>query len=157
MQRAIRTCAVRLRSHPTILSRRFHTITTKRNEIKSDGQSHSPIPPIEGESFKTKFKNFFKKYGFVGLAVHFSVYFLTIGIFYICLEQNWLNVGDVDKWFRSLGVDKYFNMDKLEENKKGANLALAWLLTKPTEPVRFLITMALTPYALKILTILRRR
>ena len=96
-----------------------------------------------------KVKQFVRKYGITGVVVYFGIYYLTWASFYIALQENWLGAGDVMEFAKKWGLEKYLDTDD-HKNKKVANIGLAWILTKFTEPLRFAATILVTPYVLKV-------
>lgn len=106
---------------------------------------------VSSNSALSKIKIFLKEYGIPGIIVHFSLYLLTWGGMYIGINYGLITVSNVEKLLRKIGLDKYVDMDKLENKKKATSFALAWILTKFTQPLRIALTIAITPYILKLL------
>ncbi|GFQ01062.1 hypothetical protein PHJA_002250100 [Phtheirospermum japonicum] len=107
-----------------------------------------------------KFKELVKKYGKVGLGVHFSVSAASITGLYIAVKNN----VDVELMLQKVGLPSLAKekdtkssdvpSDKIEEERNrttelaassGGALALAVLINKALFPVRVPITLALTP------------
>jgi hypothetical protein len=122
----------------------------RTNNTKRQYTEQKPITQEDGKTIN-KVKQFFKTYGPTGVAVHFSVYFLTLGALYIAIDRRYIRVGDVTQWMKKIGLDKWFDMQKLEGKSKATNFATAWILAKPTEPIRFMLTLAITPYVVRLL------
>ena len=77
-----------------------------------------------------KLKQLFVDYGRVAIAIHFSIFFLTWGGFYIAISAG-LDLQDVD-W-----------LPKIVE--KGGNVAISYLFTQALKPIRIALTVVLTP------------
>ena len=101
-------------------------------------------------------------YGPVFVGTYATVYFTTLGCLFAGIETgaldpvvllNWLGVaGDESKNTVSLVVDFLNNhtitqawAPYVERNPSVANLAVAWIAVKFTEPVRFALTLGITP------------
>lgn len=118
----------------------FNKTTATTNTEESDQQ----VP----QGFVQKLKHFAKKYGITGLIVYFGIYYLTWLGFYIALRENWLGAGDVIEFAKKWGLERFLDVESAS-NKKMANIGLAWVITKFTEPLRFALTLLVTPYVLK--------
>ncbi|KAL3637357.1 hypothetical protein CASFOL_019656 [Castilleja foliolosa] len=104
-----------------------------------------------------KFKELVKKYGKIGLGVHFSVSAASITGLYVAVKNN----VDVEMMLEKVGLPSLAkekdtkSSDVPSENERnrttelaassGGALALAVLLNKALFPVRVPITLALTP------------
>mmetsp|Transcript_9298 Transcript_9298/g.13769 ORF Transcript_9298/g.13769 Transcript_9298/m.13769 type:complete len:344 (-) Transcript_9298:39-1070(-) len=90
-------------------------------------------------TIKDKLLKFVRTYGALGVILHFSIYFGNIALFYMGLEsmpiewREWV-LGQLESWFH-VSPEKF--------NSKGSNFALAWIMTKFTEPIRLLLTVSL--------------
>jgi len=86
---------------------------------------------------------FLKKYGAIGVVTYFTIYGATLASFYTAFSSGALFAGDVVGWI------EFFHLgDLLDESKlspKLGSFALAWIVTKFTEPIRFGITLGITP------------
>ncbi len=98
-----------------------------------------------------KVKAFFKKYGLAGVIIYFSLYFATLGALYVGISAGYIRIADVEKWIVKLGLDKWVDIESLEDKKNATNFAFAWIITKFTEPIRFAATLAITPYIIKLI------
>ncbi|KAL0490669.1 DUF1279 domain-containing protein [Acrasis kona] len=137
---------------------------------KTDGSEKetSENPP------RGKIRTFIRKYGPTGVVVYFAVYFATLFGLFFAIDNDIIVVGDVEKLLAKigLGTKKEIDDDAEEESKGGlmtkifgsvfedkvqvANFGIAWVLTKFTEPIRLAVTVAITPYILKLFNILKR-
>lgn len=57
---------------------------------------------------------------------------------------------DAISMFKAIHLDKLIDLDTL--NPKAGNFAVAWILTKFTEPIRFALTIAITPSIYRFIT-----
>lgn len=57
---------------------------------------------------------------------------------------------DAISMFKAIHLDKLIDLDSL--NPKAGNFAVAWILTKFTEPIRFGLTIAITPSIYRFIT-----
>ncbi|XP_073039561.1 uncharacterized protein [Primulina eburnea] len=107
-----------------------------------------------------RFKELVKKYGKVGLGVHFSISAASISGLYVAIKSN----VDVESMLEKVGMPGVSKEKKVEEapemgsdsgkvrnrtaelaSSSGGALALALLINKALFPVRVPITLALTP------------
>ncbi|XP_073124147.1 uncharacterized protein [Henckelia pumila] len=107
-----------------------------------------------------RFKELLKKYGKVGLGVHFTVSAASISGLYVAIKSNI----DVESMLERVGMPGVGKEKKVEEapemgsdsgkvrnrtaelaSSSGGALALAVLINKALFPVRVPITLALTP------------
>jgi hypothetical protein len=100
---------------------------------------------------------FLKEYGIPGVTVHFSLYFITWAGLYLGIDYGLIKVSDVQKLVRKVGLDKYVDMDNLENKKTATSVAIAWILTKFTQPLRIALTIAITPFIMRILRLKKKQ
>jgi hypothetical protein len=98
-----------------------------------------------------KITQFLKEYGAIGVTVHFSLYFFTWACMYIAIDYGLITVDDVKKWIKKLKLDAYIDTNKLENTKRATSIALAWILTKLTQPLRIMLTIGVTPFLVRII------
>lgn len=103
------------------------------------------------EGVLPKVKRFIKKYGILGVVLYFAVYFITLGSLFLVFQQGLFATKDVLQWLHNNGLDKYIDLNDLKKSEKYANLGVAWVLTKFTEPLRLAITVAITPSVYKLM------
>jgi hypothetical protein len=138
--------------------RHFATnVPPKVNEqpLKEDEQKNPENEPGKAKEAVGKVKAFIKKYGIPGLIIYFAIYFLTLGGLYVGIANGLIRIADVDHWLKKFGLDKYFDLEQMENKKNYTNFAFAWIMTKFTEPLRFALTLAITPYVLRVLRLRR--
>lgn len=97
-----------------------------------------------------KFKELLKKYGYIGVGVYLGIYVLTLFGIFLLLEEDILSVNTVLQKLKEYGWDNLINTEDMKTRRK-TNFAVAWVLTKFTEPVRFAVTLAVLPLVAKIL------
>lgn len=90
-----------------------------------------------------KIRTFLKKYGAVGVVTYFGLYGATLASFYGAYSSGLLFAGDVVGLIEFLHLGDFFDESLL--TPKVGNFALAWVSTKFTEPLRFAITLGITP------------
>lgn len=107
-----------------------------------------------------KAKELWNSYGYVALGTYFSLYVCTLGSFFICLDQDLLNAA-------AFGLDPVVAIKKvcgIVENLTGyttlpeyvkdhpqvGTLAIAWFMTKLTEPVRIALSLLVVPKIAKL-------
>jgi len=103
------------------------------------------------EGFLPKIKRFIRKYGLLGVVIYFGVYFLTLGILFLLLQEGILSTKDVLAWLAERGLDKLIDPNDMKKSETYANFGVAWVLTKFTEPLRMAVTLAITPGIYKLL------
>jgi hypothetical protein len=105
---------------------------------KPSSEDDDPAKPKLG-----KVRMFLKKYGAVGVVTYFGLYGATLASFYGAYSSGLLYAGDV------VGLIEYLHLGELFDESlltpKVGNFALAWVSTKFTEPLRFAITIGITP------------
>ena len=84
-----------------------------------------------------------KTYGPVAIGIYGTVYIGTLGLMYELVYNNVIGVGDAISLLQSTGLDQYVDMTLID--KKTGDFALAWILTKFTEPIRLIGTLSITP------------
>lgn len=104
-----------------------------------------------------------QKYGPVFIGTYFTVYFSTLGAFYAGVDSGLLDPMTVMSYVSSADGDEskttvhmvsefleHYSFTKeyapiVEENPHFANLAVAWIAVKFTEPVRLALALAVVP------------
>mmetsp|Transcript_12924 Transcript_12924/g.33665 ORF Transcript_12924/g.33665 Transcript_12924/m.33665 type:complete len:168 (+) Transcript_12924:99-602(+) len=104
--------------------------------------STAPKYPAKGGIFG-KLSWLVHEYGPVGIATHFSVYFVTLGGLFLGIDSGVLVAGDALTLLKYVGADRIVDLECL--NPKASNFAVAWILAKFTEPMRLPVTLWLTP------------
>jgi hypothetical protein len=96
---------------------------------------------------KAELSMLFKSYGYFTVATYFSVYLVTLGGIYSCVKLGAIGeLPDVNSWINSNFIKQaVLGQQRLEVPPWGLQFAAAWVLTKTTEPVRLLFTLAAVP------------
>eukprot|EP00026_Physarum_polycephalum_P014639 Phypoly_transcript_15177.p1 GENE.Phypoly_transcript_15177~~Phypoly_transcript_15177.p1 ORF type:complete len:225 (+),score=57.41 Phypoly_transcript_15177:90-764(+) len=97
-----------------------------------------------------KLRTFIRKYGPIGIGTYFGMYGATLAGIYGLVSSGLLGANDAISFFKMVHVDKLIDLDSL--NPKAGNFAVAWILTKFTEPIRFGLTIAVTPSIYRFIT-----
>mmetsp|Transcript_10249 Transcript_10249/g.19370 ORF Transcript_10249/g.19370 Transcript_10249/m.19370 type:complete len:297 (+) Transcript_10249:116-1006(+) len=113
-----------------------------------------------------KFKDMWNRYGWVFVGTYFGVWFGTLSSFYLMVENHMMKVDNFDDdampnpfnpvemarfvttWLKQhIGLDVGF--DKIDP--KASSAVVAYICTKITEPLRFLVAAILTPRVARLL------
>ncbi|KAG2373351.1 hypothetical protein C9374_012217 [Naegleria lovaniensis] len=101
-----------------------------------------------------KIKRFIKEHGFMGLFLYFSMYFSTLGLLFVILQQGLLPTRAVLEWLSENGFRSFIgDSEKLDSSQKYANFVLAYIVNRLLEPIRLVMTYRMTP---KVSQFLRR-
>ena len=118
------------------------TRTEKKNEVKD--ALHEPLPPPPLVATKSRFRELWDNYGMVFIVTYGSVYVVTLGTVYEFVALEHIDAHGVVSYLHSIGLDKFVDLTPIATSKAG-NFALAWILTKFTEPLRLAFTVTITP------------
>jgi len=102
------------------------------------------------EAPRGRFRELWHNYGVVFLGLYGSIYLVTLGTIYELVTLRHINAHNVIQFAHSLGVDNYIDLTPIAASKAG-NFALAWILTKFTEPIRLAFTVTITPTVARFL------
>jgi hypothetical protein len=85
-------------------------------------------------------------YGYLFIGTYFSVYFITLGGAFVLVRADCIPGPDVNEWLQGSFVKAWFfpNRD-LHLSPFVSDFLKAWLVTKLTEPVRAVVTIAAVP------------
>ncbi|CXI99743.1 conserved Plasmodium protein, unknown function [Plasmodium berghei] len=99
-------------------------------------------------------KNFFKKYGYVGLGIYFGVFLITFCASYFFVHFKYISLSDLKYLSEKMHLNKYIddNLHKKIDSLWG-ELIFAYIASKITEPLRIVITVIITPYIAKVIRI----
>lgn len=122
----------------------------KQKEGESDAQHRKRL--LGG--LADKVKEFVRKYGILGVVLYFGIYFANIALFYVMLESGLFKKEEIITKLKNWGMDKHFDLDKLIAGKK-TSFAIAWIMTKMTEPIRMFLTITIVPFLSRRLVALR--
>lgn len=138
------------------LQQRFSTTITNNQQQQQQQQPKDDDPEnldvSKAQGFKAKVTIFWKKYGMIGIVIYFGIYFATLGSLYLALSAGLFNAADVIESVKRYGLGWLIHTEEISPSaQKATTFAVAWLLAKLTEPLRFAITLAITPYIAKLI------
>jgi hypothetical protein len=148
--------------------------TNKEDTKEPNDHASLKVPKTKGDSprddvpltvvTKPTFRTMVQQYGPLFVCTYLTVYVSTVFGFYLGIESGWLDPayllsiisgdGDSDSAANSATVvanvlNRYsltqWAVPYVEESPWAANLAVAWIVTKPTEPIRFGVTVGILP------------
>ena len=90
-------------------------------------------------------KRLFKSYGYFTVATYLGVYVITLGGLYVTVKAGAVTPPDVNGWINNWRVKKALYEPQLVIPENYLDFATAWVLTKTTEPIRLVVTIALVP------------
>jgi len=104
---------------------------------------------------KDGFKTLWKKYGYVAIGTYLSIYVVTLSSIFLSLDFDLFNAGTfgfdpnaavfkVCDLFETVTGSKALPA-YIKENPRVGTFAIAWVMTKFTEPIRFGVTLAIVP------------
>ena len=91
-----------------------------------------------------RFKELWQNYGVVFIGIYGSLYFVALGTIYELVASKYLDAESALLYLHSMGLDRIMDVTPIATSKAGT-FALAWILTKFTEPFRLATTVAITP------------
>ena len=146
----------------TMISQRNRsTLPVKFTRLNAADKEDTAIPIETGETgLKAQFKNMWKKYGYMGIGFYLTVYISVLSSIYVSLDLDLLNAA-------AFGVDPQSAVKKvcnlvekvtgngflpgyINEHPKVGTFAIAWVMTKFTEPLRLGFTIAALPTMARI-------
>jgi len=112
-------------------------------------------------SVKSQFKRIWNRYGFLAIGTYAALYITTLGSIFISLDLNIFDattfgfdpeiaVLKVCDFVESLTGNRDFP-GYIRQNPRVGTFALAWIMTKVTEPLRLAITLAVLPQMARML------
>lgn len=97
---------------------------------------------------KAQLGDMFSKYGYLTVSTYLGVYVLTLGTLYAAVKAKVVPVPrDVNAWLNHWAVKRALLGDAYQVHVPPwcVDFATAWVLTKTTEPLRLVTTIALVP------------
>jgi len=91
----------------------------------------------------------FKQYGYLTVATYLGVYVVTLAGLYALVRTGLVEGPDVNTFLNNWFVKKALYADEIKLSDKAVDFGMAWLLTKTTEPVRLVVTLALMPVVVR--------
>lgn len=79
----------------------------------------------------------------VFLVYYGSVYLATLGSMFELVATGVISSAGALEWIKQAGLESYLDVEKI--NSTAGNFALAWILTKFTEPLRLAFVVTTTP------------
>lgn len=99
---------------------------------------------------KDKFKEMIKSFGYFVVAAYFTLYLIVLSFIYMLVKVNLIPTPDVNGWINSMRLKKIImGDDEVDIPEWCADFATAWVVTKTTEPVRLIATIAAVPILLR--------
>lgn len=100
----------------------------------------------------------FKSYGVLAVATYFGVYLTVLGGFFLSVHFKWIKGFQLNKWLNEHPTIKGYlaKVTKTEEvvlHPMLEDYIVAWVLTKPTEPLRIMATVMLVPAIVNLMPI----
>ena len=138
--------------------------TPKFNRLRlfSAAPSNNPIEPSSDDnlSLKDKAKQLWKAYGYIAVGSYLGLYIVTLTSIYLSLDFDIFHaetfgfkpeeaVLKVCRLFESITGSKALP-EFIAQNPKVGTFALAWVMTKFTEPIRLGVTVAAVPNIAKL-------
>jgi hypothetical protein len=120
--------------------------STLPSDQEKDQHRKGVATPLGGDFIKPKgrFRELWDNYGMVFLGTYASVYLMTLGTVYEIVAMKHIDAHSVVAYLHHIGLDNYMDLTPIATSKAG-NFALAWILTKFTEPLRLAFTVTITP------------
>lgn len=126
-----------------------------KEDTTEKGKETETTMPIQDESMKSKIKALWKNYGTIAIGTYLGVYLTTLGSIFIAIDFDIFNAG-------SVGLDPAYAIKKfcdlmelltrssalpnyIEEHPRVGTFAIAWVMTKFTEPLRLGFTLLTVP------------
>lgn len=132
--------------------------TNRSGNEKSTGEGSAvpgqATPVVEEEGKIGKLRLMIKRYGAVAVVTYLGVYVGTLGILFATVESgvNPFDYGLDSGWLveKATGILEGYSWSEpfvgaIQNNPHAGNFAVAWILTKFTEPVRMLVTITIVP------------
>lgn len=109
----------------------------KASDMRDEAQAAIDKVPV------SKIKQLMRDYGPVAIGTYGGIYVGTLGLLYGLVELDVVGAGDAISMLKSTGLNNFVDMDRI--NPRAGNFALAWILTKFTEPIRLVVALSITP------------
>jgi len=122
-------------------------LSTDAKKKPEEDENHDGLKEKAGEklmSTKSRVKQLMEQYGVVFMGFYVGLYLVTLGSVYEVVALKHIDAAGVVSYLHSMGVDKFVDLSPIANSTAG-NFALAWLITKMTEPVRLAFTASITP------------
>jgi len=115
----------------------------------------------EKKSLVLKVKELWSSYGYVALGTYFGIYLATLSSIFLCLDYDIFNAASVGL-DPAEAVNKVCNLierttgytsvpEYIKQYPKLGTFAVAWVMTKFTEPIRAGVTLVIVPRIAKLI------
>ena len=102
--------------------------------------------------YSNEFKDTFKAYGKLAVATYLTVYVSTLSSIYFLIHFKFIKGFDLHKWLHESWIGQTFFSEKyVKLHPNVSEFIVAWVLTKPTEPARALVTLMLLPLIVRFM------
>ena len=125
------------RYYGPLINFRLFSISNKESSDKSNAK----MGFMDGQI--NKLRKFVKMYGMVGVGVYTGLYVGTLGLLFVGIKSGLVVGDDVLLMLQRAKLDEWIDASLLSTHH--GSLAVAWILTKFTEPVRMAVAVAVTP------------
>ncbi|OQR80892.1 hypothetical protein ACHHYP_17084 [Achlya hypogyna] len=141
------------------------TLTKGQRLVRHCASTTKPASVTTKASHVGRLRALWNEYGLVAVGTYLSIYGVVLGSMYAAIETGVLSTkkerkeGDADdgesplniltatnrmmEWTNKIGIGQY--LDIPEVNSKTSAFLIAWVATKFTEPLRFAVTLMVTP------------
>ena len=109
----------------------------------SSSTGPTSVPQSTATQQPSRIVTLWRQYGLVFLGTYLGIYVVTLGSVYELVSSNYLSAGNAAELLRYVYLDRVVDVDKIDPRM--GNFAVAWILTKFTEPVRFVVAATVTP------------
>jgi len=106
-------------------------------------RSLSTAEPPGPKPEPSRLRVLFEQYGLVFITTYAGVYVTTLGSIYELVSHDFVSASNAIEALRTLGVDRFVDLGAIDP--RVGNFGVAWVITKFTEPLRFVLTAAVTP------------
>jgi len=136
-------------------TRLLSTVKADENTAKADESTLKASSPKSSPSIGDKAKELWNNYGYLAIGTYFGIYITTLGSIFTCLDNDLLNAAafGLDP---AIAVQKVCDIvekisgystfpDYVRQYPQLGTLAIAWVMTKLTEPLRLVFTIFIVP------------
>lgn len=133
---------------PTIVDATKEPVSKTGAATEAAGFSLSPAAAWRWlKANKAQFQILFKTFGWFTVATYLGVYCVTLGGIFGLVRMGLIEGPDAEGWINNFWIKKLISDKPLHLPEWSVQFATAWVITKLTEPVRLVTTIALVPLA----------
>jgi len=149
----------KLRALPMLSNHQFtvqhSTIRLNSSQSSNDKDKKATVVAEEGGGLKDKVKTMWKTYGILAVGTYLGVYIATLGSMFVALDFDIFNAATfgLDP---ALAIEKFCDVIEMvtgnvslpgyiRDHPRVGTFAIAWVMTKFTEPLRLGFTVATVP------------